>query len=92
MIKEVLIGGVILLLGGYKYYMHKSEDIGYVTANFEIYDSKREKNIKVYLLNKTNSSNNKVMLVYNNSNKIEDIKIVEISEGLNLLNDFSFFK
>ena len=68
------------------------EDIGYVTANFEIYDSKREKNIKVYLLNKTNSSNNKVMLVYNNSNKIENIKIVEISEGLNLLNDFSSFK
>ena len=51
-----------------------------------------EKNIKVYLLNKINSSNNEIMLVYNNSNKIENIKIVEISEGLNLLNDFSFFK
>ena len=49
-------------------------------------------NIKVYLLNKINSSNNEIMLVYNNSNKIENIKIVEISEGLNLLNDFSFFK
>ena len=44
------------------------------------------------LLNKINSSNNEIMLVYNNSNKIENIKIVEISEGLNLLNDFSFFK
>ena len=55
-------------------------------------DNKREKNIKVYLLNKINSSNNEIMLVYNNSNKIENIKIVEISEGLNLLNDFSFFK
>ena len=64
----------------------------YITANFEIYDNKREKNIKVYLLNKINSSNNEIMLVYNNSNKIENIKIVEISEGLNLLNDFSFFK
>lgn len=52
----------------------------------------KEKNIKVYLLNKINSSNNEIMLVYNNSNKIENIKIVEISEGLNLLNDFSFFK
>ena len=63
------------------------KDIEYITANFEIYD-----NIKVYLLNKINSSNNEIMLVYNNSNKIENIKIVEISEGLNLLNDFSFFK
>ena len=60
------------------------KDIEYITANFEIYDNKREKNI--------NSSNNEIMLVYNNSNKIENIKIVEISEGLNLLNDFSFFK
>ena len=68
------------------------KDIEYITANFEIYDNKREKNIKVYLLNKINSSNNEIMLVYNNSNKIESIKIVEISEGLNLLNDFSFFK
>lgn len=68
------------------------KDIGYIKANFEIYDNKREKNIKVYLLNKINSSNNKIMLVYNKSDKIEDIKIVEISEGLNLLNDFSFFK
>ena len=68
------------------------KDIEYITANFEIYDNKREKNIKVYLLNKINSSNNEIMLVYNNSNKIENIKIVEISEGLNLLNDFSFFK
>ena len=67
-------------------------NIEYITANFEIYDNKREKNIKVYLLNKINSSNNEIMLVYNNSNKIENIKIVEISEGLNLLNDFSFFK
>ena len=65
------------------------KDIEYITANFEIYDNKREKNIKVYLLNKINSSNNEIMLVYNNSNKIENIKIVEISEGLN---DFSFFK
>ncbi len=64
------------------------KDIEYITANFEIYDNKREKNIKVYLLNKINSSNNEIMLVYNNSNKIESIKIVEISEGLNLLNDF----
>ena len=61
------------------------KDIEYITANFEIYDNKREKNIKVYLLNKINSSNNEIMLVYNNSNKIENIKIVEISEGLNLL-------
>lgn len=68
------------------------KDIEYITANFEIYDNKREKNIKVYLLNKINSSNNEIMLVYNNSNKIENIKIVEISEGLNLLNDFSSFK
>ena len=68
------------------------KDIEYITANFEIYDNKREKNIKVYLLNKINSSNNEIMLVYNNSNKIESIKIVEISEGLNLLNDFSSFK
>ena len=59
------------------------KDIEYITANFEIYDNKREKNIKVYLLNKINSSNNEIMLVYNNSNKIENIKIVEISEGLN---------
>ena len=58
----------------------------------KINGAKREKNIKVYLLNKINSSNNEIMLVYNNSNKIENIKIVEISEGLNLLNDFSFFK
>ena len=34
------------------------KDIEYITANFEIYDNKREKNIKVYLLNKINSSNN----------------------------------
>ena len=53
------------------------KDIEYITANFEIYDNKREKNIKVYLLNKINSSNNEIMLVYNNSNKIENIKIVE---------------
>ena len=52
------------------------KDIEYITANFEIYDNKREKNIKVYLLNKINSSNNEIMLVYNNSNKIENIKIV----------------
>ena len=32
------------------------KDIEYITANFEIYDNKREKNIKVYLLNKINSS------------------------------------
>ena len=56
------------------------KDIEYITANFEIYDNKRD------------SSNNEIMLVYNNSNKIENIKIVEISEGLNLLNDFSSFK
>lgn len=68
------------------------KDIGYITSNFEIYDNKREKNIKVYLLNQINSLNNKIMLVYNNSDKIEDIKIVKISEGLNLINDFSFFK
>ena len=68
------------------------KDIGYVKANFEIYDNKREKNIKVYLLNQVNSSNNKIMLVYNKSDKIENVKIVEINEGLNLLNDFSFFK
>ena len=43
------------------------KDIEYITANFEIYDNKREKNIKVYLLNKINSSNNEIMLVYNNS-------------------------
>ena len=30
------------------------KDIEYITANFEIYDNKREKNIKVYLLNKIN--------------------------------------
>ncbi|WP_281537264.1 hypothetical protein, partial [Romboutsia timonensis] len=40
------------------------KDIEYITANFEIYDNKREKNIKVYLLNKINSSNNEIMLVY----------------------------
>lgn len=68
------------------------KDIGYITSNFEIYDNKREKNIKVYLLNQIDSLNNKIMLVYNNSDKIEDIKIVKISEGLNLINDFSFFK
>lgn len=68
------------------------KDIGYITSNFEIYDNKREKNIKVYLLNQINSLNNKIMLVYNNSDKIEDIKIVKISEGLDLINDFSFFK
>ena len=73
-------------------YIGEDIEIEYITANFEIYDNKREKNIKVYLLNKINSSNNEIMLVYNNSNKIENIKIVEISEGLNLLNDFSFFK
>ena len=64
------------------------KDIGYITSNFEIYDNKREKNIKVYLLNQINSLNNKIMLVYNNSDKIEDIKIVKISEGLDLINDF----
>lgn len=68
------------------------KDIGYITSNFEIYDNKREENIKVYLLNQINSLNNKIMLVYNNSDKIEDIKIVKISEGLDLINDFSFFK
>lgn len=68
------------------------KDIGYITSNFEIYDNKREKNIKVYLLNQIDSLNNKIMLVYNNSDKIEDIKIVKISEGLDLINDFSFFK
>lgn len=61
------------------------KDIEYITANFEIYDNKREKNIKVYLLNKINSSNNEIMLVYNNSNKIESIKIVEISEGFKFI-------
>lgn len=61
------------------------KDIEYITANFEIYDNKREKNIKVYLLNKINSSNNEIMLVYNNSNKIENIKIVEISEGFKFI-------
>ena len=68
------------------------KDIGYITSNFEIYDNKSEENIKVYLLNQINSLNNKIMLVYNNSDKIEDIKIVKISEGLDLINDFSFFK
>lgn len=68
------------------------KDIGNVKVNFDIYDNKREKNIKVYLLNKVNSSNNKVMLVYNNLNKIEDIKIVDINDGLNLLNYYSYFK
>lgn len=68
------------------------KDIGYITSNFEIYDNKREENIKVYLLNQIDSLNNKIMLVYNNSDKIEDIKIVKISEGLDLINDFSFFK
>lgn len=68
------------------------KDIGNVKVNFDIYDNKREKNIKVYLLNKANSSNNKVMLVYNKLNKIEDIKIVDINDGLNLLNYYSYFK
>lgn len=68
------------------------KDIGNVKVNFDIYDNKREKNIKVYLLNKVNSSNNKVMLVYNKLNKIEDIKIVDINDGLNLLNYYSYFK
>lgn len=68
------------------------KDIGDIKPNFDIYDNKREKNIKLYLLNKINPSNNEIMLVYNKSDKIEDIKIVEISECLNLLNDFSFFK
>lgn len=68
------------------------KDIGNVKVNFDIYDNKRGKNIKVYLLNKVNSSNNKVMLVYNKLNKIEDIKIVDINDGLNLLNYYSYFK
>nr|WP_294574620.1 hypothetical protein [uncultured Romboutsia sp.] len=68
------------------------KDIGNVKVNFDIYDNKREKNIKVYLLNEVNSSNNKVMLVYNKLNKIEDIKIVDINNGLNLLNYYSYFK
>ena len=68
------------------------KDIGYITSNFDIYDNKREKNIKIYLLNQINSLNNKIMLVYNKFDKIEDIKIVKISEGLNLIKDFSFFK
>lgn len=68
------------------------KDTGDIRVNFDIYDNKREKNIKVYLLEKINTSNNKVMLVYNQSDKIEDIKIVEISNGSNLLNYYSYFK
>lgn len=60
------------------------KDIEYITANFEIYDNKREKNIKVYLLNKINSSNNEIMLVYNNSNKIENNVILKKEYELKL--------
>lgn len=69
-----------------------SKDIGSIRANFEVYDNKREKNVKGYLLNGIDSLNDKVMIVYNQFDKIKDIKIVSISEGLDLLNTYSFFK
>lgn len=68
------------------------KEIEYITPNFDIYDNKREKNIKVYILNEENSSDNKIMLVYNQSDKIKDIKIMQINDALNLLNNYSSFE
>ena len=45
MFKELLISGAIVLFGGYRYYMHKSEDIECVS-----YEVKSKKYLK-YLIN-----------------------------------------
>ena len=42
-------------------------------------------NIKGYILDEVNSSNSNLMIVNNNSSEIEDIKIVNIKDGLDLL-------
>ena len=60
-------------------------DICNVKPNFDIYNNKKDENIKGYILDEVNSSNSNIMIVNNNSSEIEDIKIVNIKDGLDLL-------
>ena len=60
-------------------------DICNVKPNFDIYNNKKDENIKGYILDEVNSSNSNLMIVNNNSSEIEDIKIVNIKDGLDLL-------
>lgn len=61
------------------------KDICNVKTNFDIYNNKKDENIKGYILDEVNSSNSNIMIVNNNSSEIEDIKIVNIKDGLDLL-------
>ena len=60
-------------------------DICNVKPNFDIYNNKKDENIKGYILDEVNSSNSNLMIVNNNSSEIEDIKIVNIKVGVDLL-------
>ena len=61
---------------------------GEIDSNFELYSQDKDLKVEIYLLNETSHENSKMLMVYEKSNKIENINIVKNTTTINLLKDY----
>lgn len=74
-------------------YIEKNKDelydnIGTINPNFEVYCSKRNIKIKIYLLNEISLTNGKMLMISEKDNKIEDIGIVDNATTVDLVKEY----
>ncbi|MGL5314646.1 MAG: hypothetical protein ACRC92_15455 [Peptostreptococcaceae bacterium] len=63
-------------------------DIGEVNSNFEIYCSKKNINVIIYILNEINSEDGKILVISEKDNKIENIGIMDSTTSINLVREY----
>ena len=76
-------------------YSGKSEEeiyniVGENTANIEAYDKTRNQKVKAYFLQGKNQDITEILTVFENKNKIEEIKIVREDEIMNLIGEYLY--
>ncbi len=76
-------------------YRGKSEEeiyniVGENTANIEACDKTRNQKVKAYFLQDKNQDINKILTVFENKNKIEEIKIVREDEIMDLIGEYLY--
>lgn len=76
-------------------YSGKSEEeiyniVGENTANIEAYDKTRNQKVKAYFLQDKNQDITKILTVFENKNKIEEIKIVREDEIMNAIGEYLY--
>lgn len=57
-------------------------------GNFEAYDRERKKSVIGYLLKDNNDKNNKILTIYETNNKIDDIKIIDSNNIVELVKKY----